>query len=109
MAEEAKARLEAELPGTVVTLVSVDPKAPEPGGKVYKITVNDEVWYDIILKPTPMPLIVFYMIVYGTPFTINKTPDKSFVFPMNMKEHSKFGPPKEDMFAALKAAIQAAA
>ena len=105
MSTQAKERLEAELPGTEVKLHPVE---SEGTGKVYKIAINGKVWYDIILKPNYMPVIIFYAIVYGSPFTVNTTPNKAWNKPMNLKEHKMFGAPKEEMFAALKTAVEAA-
>ena len=42
MSQQAKERLESELPGTEVTL---HPVVSEGVGKVYKIAINGEVWY----------------------------------------------------------------
>ena len=105
MSQQAKERLESELPGTEVTLHPVE---SEGVGKVYKIAINGEVWYDVCLKPAPMPLIIFYAMVYGSPFTVNKTPVAGWNTPMNLKEHKRFGEPKEEMFGALKTAVEAA-
>ena len=43
-----------------------------------------------------------------SPFTVNKTPVAGWNTPMNLKEHKRFGEPKEEMFAALKTAVEAA-